>query len=89
MPVSPFLLGSLQQDQTAGGVLVNVKVNGRVKWKVGTWISGRYHVFVNCPAYIRCVGGDRDNALGSTAPEVKLASPGVKLQLVQSCTVDV
>ncbi|KAL1298827.1 hypothetical protein HN51_043121 [Arachis hypogaea] len=89
VPVSPFLLEPLQQDQNAGDVLVNVKVNGRVKWKVGTWVSGRYHVYANCPAYIKFVGGDRDNAVGASAPEVKLASPGLKLSLVQSCNVDV
>ena len=29
VPVSPYVLSSLQQDQNAGGVLLNVKVNGR------------------------------------------------------------
>ncbi|XP_027348234.1 NDR1/HIN1-like protein 1 [Abrus precatorius] len=81
VPVSPFVLGSLQQDQSAGAALVNVKVNGRVKWKVGTWISGRYHIYVNCPVYIR-FAGDRDNAIGVVAP-------AVKFQLLQSCSVDV
>ncbi|TKY67029.1 YLS9 protein [Spatholobus suberectus] len=77
VPVAPFVLASLQQDQSAGPVLVNVKVSGRVKWKVGSWVSGRYHIYVNCPAYIR-FAGDRSNA-----------APAVKFQLLQSCSVDV
>ncbi|KAK7312676.1 hypothetical protein VNO77_36735 [Canavalia gladiata] len=81
VPVSPFLLSALQLDQSTGTVLVNVKVNGRVKWKVGTWISGRYHIYVNCPAYIR-FAGDRSNAIGGV-------TPAVKFQLLQSCSVDV
>ncbi|KAK7263447.1 hypothetical protein RJT34_31037 [Clitoria ternatea] len=81
VPVSPFVLLSLQQDQSGGVVMVNVKVNGRVKWKVGTWISGRYHLYVNCPAYIR-FSGDRNIGIG-------VSSPAVKFQLLQSCSVDV
>ncbi|KAI5388665.1 NDR1/HIN1-like protein 1 [Lathyrus oleraceus] len=81
VPVSPFTLSALQQDQNNGMVLVSVKVNGRVKWKVGSWISGRYHIFVNCPAYVRFVG-DRNNGIG-------VVSPAVKFQVLQSCSVDV
>ncbi|KAF7805744.1 NDR1/HIN1-like protein 1 [Senna tora] len=81
VPVSPYVLDSLRQDQNAGGVLVNVKVNGRVKWKVGSWVSGRYHLFVNCPAYIR-FAGDAANGIG-------VVGPAVKFQILQSCSVDV
>ncbi|WJX50003.1 hypothetical protein P8452_36369 [Trifolium repens] len=81
VPVAPFTLSSMQQDQNNGMVLVNIKINGRVKWKVGTWISGRYHLFVNCPAYVR-FGGDRNNGVGVVAP-------AVKFQLLQKCKVDV
>ncbi|XP_054813196.1 NDR1/HIN1-like protein 1 [Prosopis cineraria] len=78
VPVSPYVLQSLTQDQNAGGVLVNVKVNGRVKWKVGSWVSGKYHLYVNCPAYIRLA---RDG-IGS-------AAAAIKYQIMQSCSVDV
>lgn len=81
VPVSPYVLDSLRQDQNAGGVLVNVKVNGRMKWKVGTWVSGKYHIFVNCPAYIR-FAGDGDKGIG-------VVGPAVKFQILQSCSVDV
>lgn len=82
VPVSPFALEVLRQDQTSGGVLVNVKVNGRVKWKVGTWVSGRYHIYVNCPAYIRLAGDKGDESFG-------VSGPAVKFQFLQSCVVDV
>ncbi|KAI9107689.1 hypothetical protein K1719_021352 [Acacia pycnantha] len=78
VPVSPYVLQSLTQDQNAGGVLVNVKVMGRVKWKVGSWVSGKYHLYVNCPAYIRLAG----DGIGA-------AGPAIKYQIMQSCSVDV
>ncbi|XP_004487461.1 NDR1/HIN1-like protein 1 [Cicer arietinum] len=82
VPVSPYLSEILRQDQLSGGVLVNVKVNGRVKWKVGTWVSGRYHIDVNCPAFIRVAGDKGDGGFG-------VSGPAVKFQFSQSCVVDV
>ncbi|CAK8535441.1 unnamed protein product [Lathyrus sativus] len=82
VPVSPYLSEILRQDLTSGGVLVDVKVNGRVRWKVGTWVSGGYHIDVNCPAFIRVngnKGGDRFEG----------SNLAVKFQLSQSCVVDV
>ncbi|KAF1897350.1 hypothetical protein Lal_00035053 [Lupinus albus] len=81
VPVSPYTLSSLQQDQNDGAVMVNLKVNGRVKWRVGNWISGRYHIYVNCPAYIR-FAGDRNSGVGVVAP-------AVKFQVLRTCSVDV
>ncbi|GMJ10670.1 hypothetical protein like AT3G44220 [Hibiscus trionum] len=79
VPVAPFLEVGLNQDMNAGMVLLNVKVFGQLKWKVGTWISGRYQMNVNCPAYISF--SDRTMAV-----QVGLA---MKYQLVQSCNVDI
>ncbi|XXG73474.1 hypothetical protein AAC387_Pa07g2384 [Persea americana] len=52
VPISPSVALSLGEDQNLGGLMVNVKIEGRVRWKVGTWVSGRYHLYVNCPAYM-------------------------------------
>ncbi|XP_058773675.1 NDR1/HIN1-like protein 1 [Vicia villosa] len=82
VPVSPYLSEILRQDLTSGGVLVNIKVNGRVRWKVGTWVSGRYHIDVNCPAFIRVAGDKGGDGFG-------VSGPAVKFQLSQSCVVDV
>lgn len=77
VPVAPYLSPALSQDLTAGMVLLNIKIDGWVRWKVGTWISGRYRLHVNCPAYITLAG------------HFSGEGPAVKYQLVQRCAVDV
>ncbi|XP_062172215.1 NDR1/HIN1-like protein 1 [Alnus glutinosa] len=79
VPVSPGLMGALEQDQNVGAVLLNIKIDGRVKWKVGTWFSGRYHLNANCPAYIK---------FGSPNAGIPFG-PVMKFALAQYCTVDV
>jgi len=79
VPVAPYVGEALGEDNVAGTVLINVKVDGTVKWKVGTWVSGKYHLHVNCPAYISF--GNRNSGIP--------VGPAVKFQLVQSCHVDV
>ncbi|EOA21564.1 hypothetical protein CARUB_v10001972mg [Capsella rubella] len=78
VPVAPYLSPSLNEDGIAGLVLLNIKIDGRVRWKVGSWVSGGYRLHVNCPAFIsyprQLVGG---------------AGPAMKYQLVQRCAVDV
>ncbi|OWM69033.1 NDR1/HIN1-like protein 1 [Punica granatum] len=83
VPVSPYLGDMLSQDLNAGMVLVNVKLDGKVKWKVGTWISGSYHLHVNCPAMLML------KASGSGAAEPLATGLSMKVQLSQQCTVDV
>ncbi|KAJ4724902.1 Late embryogenesis abundant protein [Melia azedarach] len=79
VPVAPYVAAALSQDLNAGMVLVNIKVDGKVKWKVGTWISGKYHLNANCPAYITF--GDKTKGIATGA--------AIKYQFVQGCTVDV
>ncbi|KAL7608246.1 NDR1/HIN1-like protein 1 [Lactuca sativa] len=79
VPVAPYLAMSLAQDESAGTVLVNVKAAGRVRWKVGTFVSGGYRLNVNCPAYITFGNRNSGYAVGAA----------VKYQLVEGCTVDV
>jgi Late embryogenesis abundant protein len=57
VPLAPYLTMALNQDQAAGYVLIGVRVHGRLRWKVGTWISGNYHIDVNCPAFLTVGGG--------------------------------
>lgn len=77
VPISPYLQQYLAQDLNAGAVLVNIKIDGQLKWKVGTWISGKYHLDVNCPAYIRF--GDQKSGFAVSV---------MKFQLVQGCSVE-
>lgn len=85
VPVSPYLGDVLSQDLSAGMVLLNIKIDGRVKWKVGTWISGSYHLHVNCPALLML------KASGSHSTDTAAVGSGLsmKVQLDQHCTVDV
>ncbi|KAF3439433.1 hypothetical protein FNV43_RR17711 [Rhamnella rubrinervis] len=78
VPVSPYLQQVLAQDLNVGAVLVNIKIDGRLKWKVGTWISGKYQLNVNCPAYIRF--SEQNSGFG--------VSSVMKFQLVQACSVE-
>ncbi|XVE79176.1 hypothetical protein DITRI_Ditri14bG0037000 [Diplodiscus trichospermus] len=79
VPVAPFLEAGLSQDMSAGLVLLNIKVFGQLKWKVGSWISGRYQINANCPAHISF--SDRTKGIQ--------VGPAMKYQLVQTCHVDV
>ena len=74
VPVAPRLQVALGQDLGAGSVLVDVKVAGGVRWKVGSWVSGKYRLDVNCPAYLRF----------SSVP----VGPAMRIQLVQRCHVE-
>ncbi|KAK4272678.1 hypothetical protein QN277_021197 [Acacia crassicarpa] len=80
VPVAPYNFEGLTQDQSNGNVLVTIKIDGRVRWKVGAFTSGRYHIFVRCPAYI---------SLGSQSSASTLEGNAVKYQLAQRCTVSV
>lgn len=75
MPVAPFNVQALIKDQANGVIWLMIKINGRVRWKVGAFVSGRYHIHVNCPAFIPF----GKNVVGS----------GVKYQLAENCKVDV
>ncbi|KAJ4951938.1 hypothetical protein NE237_028770 [Protea cynaroides] len=50
LPVAPSFAYQVGRDQTAGRLILNLKVNGRLRWKVGTWVSGRYRFNVDCLA---------------------------------------
>ncbi|XP_057960019.1 NDR1/HIN1-like protein 1 [Malania oleifera] len=79
VPVAPFNGIALSQDQAAGMVLLLIKIDGRVRWKVGTFISGGYHLHVTCPAYI---------SFGSRSTGIVIGD-AIKYQLVQRCSVNV
>ncbi|KAH6802810.1 NDR1/HIN1-like 1 [Perilla frutescens var. frutescens] len=80
VPVAPYNGLALAQDQNNGGIKMTVKIDGRVKWKVGSFISGRYHLHVSCPAYI---------PLGNSKSTGIIVGTAVKYQLALSCSVSV
>ncbi|KAK7282502.1 hypothetical protein RIF29_11334 [Crotalaria pallida] len=48
VPVAPSIGYEVGRDQSAGRLVLNLKVNGKLRWKVGTWVSGHYRFNVNC-----------------------------------------
>ncbi|CAK9139045.1 unnamed protein product [Ilex paraguariensis] len=50
IPVAPSFDYEVGRDQTAGKLVFSLKANGRLRWKVGTWVSGRFRFNVNCVA---------------------------------------
>ncbi|XP_078440889.1 NDR1/HIN1-like protein 1 [Wolffia australiana] len=78
VPIAPFLAASLGQDKNSGMLLLDVKLDGKLRWKVGSWTSGKYHVFVNCPALL---------VFGS--PPVPGYWPLIRFQQMSACEVDV
>ncbi|KAK4766554.1 hypothetical protein SAY87_008196 [Trapa incisa] len=53
VPVAPSFRYEVVRDQQASRSLaVNLKANGRIRWKIGTWVSGQYRLNVNCVAVI-------------------------------------
>ncbi|KAM6547721.1 hypothetical protein CsatB_019397 [Cannabis sativa] len=80
VPVAPFNSMALTQDQANGAVMIMFKADGRVRWKVGTFISGRYHFYVKCLAFIN---------LGNKNSGIIVGENAVKYQIVQRCSVNV
>ncbi|XP_073290673.1 NDR1/HIN1-like protein 1 [Primulina huaijiensis] len=79
VPVAPYLAAALKQDRLTGTELINVRVEGRIRWKVGTFISGKYHLHVNCPAYVNFDSNSNGVAMGAA----------INYQLIMNCHVDV
>ncbi|XP_047952778.1 NDR1/HIN1-like protein 1 [Salvia hispanica] len=80
-PAGAGLHGPLAARRAAdGAVNLLVKMNGRVRWKVGSFISGRYHLHVACAAYIP-VGNSKNTGI--------VVGNSVKYQLSQRCSVNV
>ncbi|XP_051137985.1 NDR1/HIN1-like protein 26 [Andrographis paniculata] len=49
-PVPPSFAYDVRLDQGTGTLAISFKVMGRLRWKVGTWVSGKYRFTVNCIA---------------------------------------
>ncbi|XP_022868236.1 NDR1/HIN1-like protein 26 [Olea europaea var. sylvestris] len=47
-PVAPSFGYDVGRDQRIGKLVLTVKVIGKLRWKVGTWVSGMYRFHVNC-----------------------------------------
>ncbi|WOL04292.1 hypothetical protein Cni_G13013 [Canna indica] len=52
MPVAPSFGYEVGRDQTAGKMYLDLRLDGQLRWKVGSWVSGSYRVDVDCVAVI-------------------------------------
>ncbi|KAL6634215.1 hypothetical protein ACP70R_026886 [Stipagrostis hirtigluma subsp. patula] len=74
VPVAGYVADAMKQDVAAGFVALQVRVDGRVKWKVGSWVSGSYHLFVSCPAVLSAAYPGAGGGNGTVA-SLKFAQP--------------
>ncbi|KAJ8434773.1 hypothetical protein Cgig2_017181 [Carnegiea gigantea] len=82
VPIAPYIGAQLNQDRSIGVIRIVVKLDGQVRWKVGSLITGLYGIRVSCPAVIPFGGNDANNG-------VLVANNAVKYSLVQGCSVSV
>ncbi|KAL8138726.1 hypothetical protein V2J09_004727 [Rumex salicifolius] len=52
LPVAPSFGFDVGRDQVAGKMVVVFKVDGRLRWKIGSWVSGGYRIDVDCVAVL-------------------------------------
>lgn len=70
VPLATFVCEHLNYERQNGLLSLTLKMDGRVRWKVGTWTSGHYHLNVNCWAIL----GMNNNDIGGHVP----LQPGTK-----------
>lgn len=52
VPVSPSFGYQVGRDQLSGKMVMGLKLNGLLRWKVGSWVSGRNRFNVDCVALL-------------------------------------
>ncbi|KAF0899560.1 hypothetical protein E2562_020766 [Oryza meyeriana var. granulata] len=80
----PYLAVSLTQDETAGYLLVTIRVDGWIRYKAGAFITGHYHLRVRCPALLTVNDGR-----GSYGSNTGGGDGYFKFQRAAACVVDV
>ncbi|CAN8316566.1 unnamed protein product [Cochlearia groenlandica] len=80
VPIAPYNAVALGDEKNRGTVPLIIRADGRVRWKVGTVITGKYHLHVRCEAYINI--GDKTNG-------VLVGENAVKYTYVNKCSVNV
>ncbi|KAG6508033.1 NDR1/HIN1-like protein 1 [Zingiber officinale] len=78
IPIAPYLCDAIKGDIASGFLQLRVRLDGRIRWSVGSWDSGHYHLFVDCPAFLTFQNG-RSTGEGAI----------VKFQQLSSCSVEV
>lgn len=71
--LAPFVASQLSSEIQNGLLTWSLTTYGRIRWKVGTWTSGHYHLNINCVA----VMGWNNNGAGGEVP----MQPGTNCQV--------
>lgn len=74
-PLAPVVCEQLNYERLKGSLSLSLRMNGRVRWKVGSWRSGHYHLYVNCEDIVWL----SNNGIGGQVP----------LQPITTCHVEV
>lgn len=80
VPIAPYNAVVLGDEQSHGLVELIIRADGRVRWKVGTIITGKYHLHARCHAYIN---------LADKANGVLVGENAVKYTMANKCSVNV
>ncbi|BAF22681.1 NDR1/HIN1-like protein 1 [Oryza sativa Japonica Group] len=80
----PYLAVSITQDETAGYLLVTIRVDGWIRYKAGAFITGHYHLRVRCPALL--IVNDGRGSYGSNSGG---GNGYFRFQRAAACVVDV
>ncbi|CAA7026783.1 unnamed protein product [Microthlaspi erraticum] len=79
VPIAPY--NALSLEQSSGGIRLMVHIDGRVRWKVGAFTTGTYHLYVRCPAIISFGDSPRGGVI--------VGDNAVKYTLTNGCSVSV
>ncbi|CAH8361824.1 unnamed protein product [Eruca vesicaria subsp. sativa] len=52
LPVAQSFGYQIVRDRSAGRVIIGMKMDGKLRWKIGTFVSGAYRFNVNCVALV-------------------------------------
>ncbi|KAG6475754.1 NDR1/HIN1-like protein 1 [Zingiber officinale] len=80
VPLAEYIAVAMERDAAAGLLLLDVKIEGRLRWKSGSWKYGHRHLHVDCPALISI-----DHGTGTSGS----SAPSFHFRRTTSCTVDV
>ncbi|OWM71795.1 hypothetical protein CDL15_Pgr002270 [Punica granatum] len=79
VPVAPQIGAALNQNWGNGVVVIMIKLDGHVRWKLGSLAKGGNHITVLCPAYI---------TFGPNSTGISLGNNASKYQLFHNCDVN-
>ncbi|KAI4375836.1 hypothetical protein MLD38_013657 [Melastoma candidum] len=88
VPVSSTNALALSSDEGNGVLRLEIKVQGQVTWRLGSFRSGG-SIFVNCPIDIITYHNSYNYDVGGVSKTASVVSNGgVKYQLMQDCDVN-